>query len=91
MAGRVGRCAMGKIDRLVPAEPTELMIDAAVVAPCLGLSPARFMAELKRGHIYQTTEQGRGQHEGCYRVTFHYRARECRVIVGPDGDTVMEV
>jgi hypothetical protein len=83
---------MGKIDRLVPTESAELMIDAAVVAPRLGLSPARFMAELKRGHIYQTTEQGRGQHEGRYRVTFHYRARTCRIIiVGPDGDAVMDV
>jgi hypothetical protein len=71
------------------AEQAEVLIDAALVAPHLGISPRRFMVELRRGYVYQTTERGIGEHNGRYRITFLYRTRKCRIIVGPNGNTVV--
>lgn len=72
-----------------PAERAEVVIDAGLVAPHLGLSPAQFMVELKRGLVYQTTEQGAGERQWRYRITFRYRARECRILADPDGHAVV--
>lgn len=72
-----------------PASGAPLTIDAVLVAPLLGLAPDAFMAAIKRGAISQLTERGINDDEGCYRVTFRYRRRRCRVIVRPDIETAV--
>jgi hypothetical protein len=59
----------------------EVTIDARLIAPRLGLSPERFMAEVRRGLVYQVAEQGVATDAGRMRLTFRYRERECRVFV----------
>jgi hypothetical protein len=36
----------------------DLVFDAEAVAPLLGLEPATFMGELRKGVVYQTHERG---------------------------------
>lgn len=66
-------------------DSSALSLDAREIAPLLGLTPERLMAELRAGRVYQTAEEGRGEGEGRLRITFRYRARVARVIVESDG------
>ena len=61
------------------------MVDASEIAPLLGLTPERLMAELRAGHIYQSAEEGCNSDPELMRLTFRYRARVARLIVDPDG------
>jgi hypothetical protein len=70
--------------------PPEFEIDAETVAPHLGLSTLGFMAELRRGLVYQTTERGVGESRGHYRITFRYRARRCTFAIAPHGEVLSE-
>ena len=45
----------------------------------------RLMAELRAGHIYQSAEEGTEADTGQMRLTFRFRARVARLIVGHDG------
>jgi hypothetical protein len=51
------------------------VIDVGLVAGELGLSPDTFWQEMKRGIVYSVVERGEGEHAGCVRITFRYRAR----------------
>ncbi len=62
-----------------------VMVDASEIAPLLGLTPERLMAELRAGHIYQTAEERPGEDDDQMFLTFRFRARVARMIVGPDG------
>ena len=59
-----------------------LVFDAEAVAPLLGLEPAAFMEELRKGVVYQTHERGTEEDIGKNRVTFRYRA--CQSILTVD-------
>lgn len=61
------------------------MVDAAAIAPQLGLTPERFMEELRRGLVFQVTETGIGEDAGRIRLTFRYRAREFSMILDAAG------
>lgn len=63
------------------SESREIMIDAATIAPRLGLTPECFMEELRRGLVFQVTETGVGEDAGRIRLTFRYRAREFSMIL----------
>lgn len=60
-------------------------VDASEIAPLLGLTPERLMAELRAGHIYQSAEEGAADDTGQLRLTFRFRARVARLIVEHDG------
>jgi hypothetical protein len=61
------------------------VVDAALVAPGLGLLPEKFMQALQSGLVFQTHETGTGADAGTYRLTFRYRAREWRLLVAENG------
>jgi hypothetical protein len=46
------------------------------------------MAELRCGLVYQVAEKGTAADEGRIRLTFRYRARECRIVVDASGAVV---
>lgn len=63
----------------------ELTLDAAAVAPRLGLSPERFMALWRRGLIQQRIERGVGDDEGRFRVTLRHVDARVELIVDATG------
>ena len=66
----------------------EITVDARLIAPHLGLTPEEMMAELRCGFVYQVAEKGTAANEGRIRLTFRYRARECRIVVDASGAVV---
>lgn len=68
-----------------PSEDEGLQIDARDIAPLLGLTPERLMAELRAGHVYHCAEEMAGQPDGQFSLIFRYRARMARLIVESDG------
>lgn len=76
---------MSYIDEDCRPEDEGFQIDARDIAPLLGLTPERLMAELKAGHIYHKAEEAAELLDGQFRLTFRYRARMARLIVEPDG------
>lgn len=62
-----------------------LEIDAREIAPMLGLTPERLMAELRAGQVYHSAEESSDGANGRLRLTFRYRARVARVVVESDG------
>jgi hypothetical protein len=60
----------------------DLVFNAEAVAPLLGLEPAAFMEELRKGVVYQVHECGIDEDVGKNRVTFRYRA--CQSILTVD-------
>ena len=64
-----------------------LRIDASEIAPLLGLTPERLMAELRAGQIYHIAEEpdDDDDDDNRMRIVFRYRARIARLIVEPDG------
>src|SRR5258708_17167896 len=66
----------------------EITVDARLIAPHLGLTPEEMMAELRCGLVYQVAEKGTAADEGRIRLTFRYRARECRIVVDASSAVV---
>lgn len=64
-----------------------LRIDASEIAPLLGLTPERLMAELRAGQVYHIAEEPGGDDvdDQRMRIVFRYRAQTARLIVEPDG------
>lgn len=65
----------------ISASDDGFIVEAEVIAPKLGLSPEAFWREMKRGIVYSVVERGEGDDQGRTRLSFHYRARSCSVIV----------
>ena len=65
-------------------------VDATLVARGLDLPVEQFMAEIRRGIVYSTSERGIGEDEGRFRLTFRYRDRVFRLIVTTTGEIVSE-
>src|SRR5260221_11020759 len=66
----------------------EITVDARLIAPHLGLTPEKMMAELRCGLEYQVAEKGSAADEGRICLIFRYRARECRIVVDASGAVV---
>jgi NFU1 iron-sulfur cluster scaffold homolog, mitochondrial len=66
----------------------EVTIDAAFLAPRLGLAVEALQAEMRRGAVVSTVEEGRDEDAGRTRVTVRYGRRIWRVVVEPDGTFV---
>jgi predicted ArsR family transcriptional regulator len=58
-----------------------VVVEAELVSEKLGLSPAAFWREMKRGIVYGVVERGEGGDAGRMRLTFRYRARSWTVTV----------
>ncbi|UCH74036.1 MAG: hypothetical protein JSU82_17245 [Rhodospirillales bacterium] len=76
---------MSRLDPACPGEDDGLEIDATEIAPLLGLTPERLMAELRAGEVYHSAEELECEDDGAFCVVFRYRARTARLIVDPDG------
>lgn len=63
-------------------------IDAAVVARAMKLAVEYFLRQMRRGAIQGRVERGIGEDEGRYRLSFRYRDRELRMVVGDDGQII---
>jgi NFU1 iron-sulfur cluster scaffold homolog, mitochondrial len=82
----VGNPSVSELPRdAVTFENGEYMIDSAVLAPKLGLTPDRLKDEMRRGFVVSTSEQGEGEDAGRVRLTFRYRARVWAVVIERDG------
>jgi hypothetical protein len=68
----------------------EFTLDAAVMAPRLGLSPERFMALWRRGLIQQRVERGVGEDEGRFRVTLRYLGARVELIVDAEAGVLVD-
>lgn len=66
-------------------DDSALSLDAREIAPLLGLTPERLMAELRAGQVQQSAEEATEGDDGTLRITFTYRSRTARLIVEPDG------
>jgi len=68
-----------------------LQIDAREIAPLLGLTPERLMAELRAGKVYHIAEEGEQDTDSRMRIVFRYRARTARLVVESDGSMHPEI
>ena len=68
-----------------------LQIDAREIAPLLGLTPERLMAELRAGKVYHIAEEGEQDADSRMRIVFRYRARTARLVVESDGSMHPEI
>lgn len=66
----------------------EVIIDAELLAPKLGLSPDILKAEMRKGVVYSVAETGVDEDAGRTRLTFRYRTCAWTVVVEPDGTLV---
>ena len=73
---------------IVVSSDGEITVDARLIAPHLDLTPERMLAEVRRGLVYQVAEKGVAADEGCIRLTFRYRERECRIVIDADGTVI---
>jgi len=69
---------------------SELVLDAAALAPCLGLTVERYMALWCRGRIRYRVEQGTDEDEGRFRVSLLYRGVRVALIVDAAGAVLAE-
>lgn len=65
-------------------------IDAAVPARAMKLAVEFFLRQLRRGAIRGRVERGIGDDEGRYRLSFKYRDRELKMIVGHEGQIISQ-
>ena len=75
-------------DPPIRIENGEVTVDAAFLAPRLGLGPERLQAEMRRGAVVGVAEEGRDEDAGRTRITVRYRARVWQAVVEPDGTIV---
>ena len=66
----------------------DVEVDASLIARGLNLPIEQFMAELRRGIVYSTTERGIDEDAGRRRLTFRYRSRVFQLIVTTSGEVV---
>ena len=85
MAGRRNTSVSELPRDAVTCEDGEYTIDAAVLAPRLGLTPDRLKVKMRRGLVISTFKQGEGEDAGRVQLTFRYRARVCAVMIDRDG------
>ena len=79
-----------EIDTGIRCTEGAVEVDATLVARGLNLPVEQFMAEMRRGIVYNTSERGIGEDEGRFRLTFRYRDRVFRLIVTTTGEIVSE-
>ncbi len=71
-----------------PSARAPIEIDAALVAPALGLDIAAFRELMDRRQITVLCERGTGEDAGSYRASFYYGERRVRLVVDRHGRVV---
>ena len=79
-----------EIDTGIRRTEGAIEVDATLVARGLNLPVEQFIAEMRRGIVYSTSERGLGEDEGRLRLTFRYRDRVFRLIVTTTAEIVGE-
>ena len=71
-------------------EPTKngFQIDAADLAPLLGLAPQDLQRLMRNGKITSLCEQGRDENAGRHRVTFRHGATHVRLTLNTQGEVL---
>jgi hypothetical protein len=73
----------------IEVNPTrDIEIDAALVAPGLGLEIAEFKRLMETRRITVLCERGTGEHAGLYRASFYHGRRRVRLVVDGEGTPV---
>ncbi|MFV0382627.1 DUF6522 family protein [Paracoccus sp. (in: a-proteobacteria)] len=68
-----------------------IVVDAAGLAPLLDLSPEEFQRQMREGRIATMSEDGEGEDEGRFRVTFRSEAWRLRLTCDRDGTVLSRV
>ena len=63
----------------------EITVEAEILAPKLGLTVEALKQNMAKGLVMSVAETGENEDAGRTRLTFRYRARVWRVVIGPDG------
>lgn len=71
-----------------PSAQAPIEIDAALVAPALGLELDQFRTLMERRQITVLCERGTGEDAGNYRASFYYGERRVRLVVDRYGRVV---
>lgn len=69
----------------------QIVVDAAQLAPLLGLSPDEMRHQMQGGQITTMTEQGQGDDQGRFRVTFTSDRWRLRLTCTQDGTVLTRV
>lgn len=72
----------------VQAPSPAIEIDAALVAPGLGLAQAEFRQLMEQRRITVLCERGTGADAGRYRASFYYGERRVRLVVDRRGRVI---
>ena len=83
-------CRMGKPISIDVNPERVIEIDAALVAPGLGLDVARFRQLMEQHRITLLCERGTGADAGLYRASFHHAGRRVQLVVDGDGNPVAD-
>ncbi|MFP7721393.1 DUF6522 family protein [Lysobacter sp. A3-1-A15] len=68
------------------ASTAHVPVDAAAIAPGLGLTVERFRELMEHGRISTLSEKGTGEDEGTFRFTFYYRSERVRLLTDAAGN-----
>ena len=69
----------------VELRPSEIQIDAGVIAGPLGVNPSAVCELMRSGDLTSLCERGVGEDQGRFRLTFFYRGKRLRVTVDQQG------
>ncbi|MBS0399141.1 MAG: hypothetical protein JSR95_10740 [Proteobacteria bacterium] len=64
---------------------SDILIDADILAPLLGVAAADVPALMRKNEITSKCERGIDAHEGQYRLSFFYQDRRARLMVDLTG------
>lgn len=60
-------------------------VDCEILAPLLHVQASEIPALLREGAITSLCEKGADENEGEFRLTFFFRGKRVRLIIGPTG------
>ena len=69
----------------VAREGTDFTVEAELLAEFFGLEPAKVPRMMRAGQITSRSEQGIGEDEGRWRLTFYHGGRALRLVVDAEG------
>lgn len=80
MSGKIAERAMR-----VEVGDKDLTVDCRTLAPMLGVQPSDIPGLLRTKAITSLCEKGTDENEGEFRLTFFFKGRRARILVGPSG------
>lgn len=70
----------------VERDGDQFIVDAQVLAKAFALSSEEARARMQGGQIASLCEEGKGEDEGRWRLTFRHQGRALRFVVDADGE-----